>query len=800
MALQNVYKDPVSVYNSTGNKEIALMLRQRYDQNRDRTDLLQQMMASVQTRPGDISIKDNVAAKIDTELGNVIETGRFEMATAAIGSSENIFKTDRGLILAQQSYNNRQGELQWMQENSTSETVLDWGKESYNSGVSYYQDEKTGEWVENVYQPQAEIMEDYGKEQRAMLKTISADWTGISAAKADDIAWMLTQVYLSDDNRVGKQQYRYLTALGPFKDMPDEDEKHTSAITHVYDQFRALTNQYIHTKKSQNTVNNVKTLNQNNVKGLEGFWAGKHLDKGNVSRDLDSSNPGYMDHLDDVYWDFNPNTPQDPRALQESIEVLKSSDRAALRAQGKNEEEINEYLLLKYGTGDHPEFSPLMGLVDYLTVQTESDIFGDAFGNLNPGIVEQGVDALSTAGTAWGGAQVAQGLYNFTFGKKLKVANKVFKYVFLGKGAYDVVTENLLGEYNNVRDTDWGIGLNDEEKLLRILTDVDWVNKKLNTNYSADDPYYKQAINNALGLLEYRKNMGGDDFDQIVGEDKGITFEGMKYGSSDGADVTSANGVLKQFNVTDFRLIGYGDMDQEGWVNTLDLDSKYKTEKIPIEFSSFITGDIQLGIDNALELNIGGKTVIVRSKANNPEGAEVNTIEEVIARTIGMKVFNVENNAQRIIQMWKTQGAIEKVTPEVVVQAIAEGYKREGVSTTQEGDEIPMDDATAILAAQQWIVNQFNAAYPQIYQNFEKQLRESNPSATDVQIQSQARQMTMMVMYDDQYWDMDFQAKKAELDQQYNTGQITHSQYTAELNRAKEGAKGKSWMRQPMTY
>ena len=800
MALQNVYKDPVSVYNSTGNKEIALMLRQRYDQNRDRTDLLQQMMASVQTRPGDISIKDNVSAKIDAELGNVIETGRFEMATAAIGSSENIFKTDRGLILAQQSYNNRQSELQWMQENSTSETVLDWGKESYNSGVSYYQDEKTGEWVENVYQPQAEIMEDYGKEQRAMLKTISADWTGISTAKADDIAWMLTQVYLSDDNRVGKQQYRYLTTLGPFKDMSDQDEKHESAIMHVYDQFRALTNQYVHTKKSESTVNNVKTLTANTIKGLEGFWAGKHLDKGNVSRDLDSSNPNYMDHLEDVYWDFNPNTPQDPRALAESIEVLKASDRAALRAQGKNEEEINEYLLLKYGTGDHPKFAPLMGLVDYLTVETESDIFGDAFGNLNPGIVEQGMDALGTATTAWGGASILQGLYNWKFGKKLKVANKVFKYVFLGKGAYDVVTENLLDEYNNVRDTDWGIGLNDEEKLLRILTDVDWVNEKLNTNYSSDDPYYKQAINNALGLLEYRKNLGGDAFDQIVADDKGITFEGMKYGSSDGADVTAANSVLKQFNVTDFRLIGYGDMDQEGWVNTLDLDPKYKTEKIPIEFSSFITGDIQLGIDNALELNIGGKTVIVRSKANNPEGAEVNTIEEVVARTIGMKIFNVENNAQRIINTWKEQGSIENVTPEVVLQAIAEGYKREGVSTTQEGDEIAMDDATAILAAQQWIVNQFNAAYPQIYANFEKQLRESNPDATDVVIQSKARQMTMMVMYDDQYWDMDFQAKKAELDQQYNTGQITYSQYTAELNRAKESAKGKSWMRQPMTY
>ena len=142
----------------------------------------------------------------------------------------------------------------------------------------------------------------------------------------------------------------------------------------------------------------------------------------------------------------------------------------------------------------------------------------------------------------------------------------------------------------------------------------------------------------------------------------------------------------------------------------------------------------------------------------------------------------------------------EKITPEVVEMAIAEGYKREGVQTKQEGDEIAMDDATAILAAQQWIINQFNAAYPEIYNNFEKQLREANPDATEVQIQSQARHMTYMIMNDDQYWDMEFQTKKEELDMQYNTGQITYQVYTAELNRAKENAKGKSWMKQSMTY
>ena len=294
--------------------------------------------------------------------------------------------------------------------------------------------------------------------------------------------------------------------------------------------------------------------------------------------------------------------------------------------------------------------------------------------------------------------------------------------------------------------------------------------------------------------------MGGDEFDNIVADYKGIVFEGMKYGSADGADVNAANSVLNQFNVTDFRLLGYGDLDQEGWVDVLDLDPKYKKERIPIDFSAFITGDLQLGIDNALELNIGGKTVIVRSKANNPEGAEVNSIEEIIARQIGMKVFNVENSAQRILQTWKQNGQIEKITPEVVEMAIAEGYKREGVQTKQEGDEIAMDDATAILAAQQWIINQFNAAYPEIYNNFEKQLREANPDATEVQIQSQARHMTYMIMNDDQYWDMEFQTKKEELDMQYNTGQITYQVYTAELNRAKENAKGKSWMKQSMTY
>ena len=800
MALKDVYRAPVSVYNSTGNKEIALMLRQRYDQNRDRTDLLQQMMASIQTRPGDAALKDNVISRINAELGNVIETGRYEMATAALGSSENIFKTDRGLLLAQQSYNNRQSEIQWMQDNAPTETILDWGKDDYNTGVSYYQNEENGEWIENVYQPQAEVMEDYGKEQRAMLKTISADWTGISSAKADDIAFMLTQVYLSTDNRVGAQQYRYLTQLGPFKDMADPEEQATAAFNHIYDQFRSLTHQYVHTKKAENKKNNVKSLNTKISEGLEGYWAGKHLDKGNVSMDLDSSNPDYMEHVENVYWDFNPNTPLDQRSLMETIEILKASDRAALREQGKNEAEINDYLLLKYGTGDHPDYAPLMGLVDYLTVSTESDIFGDSFGKLNPGVGEQVMEGVAAGGTAWTLGKGAEIAWNFAFGKKIKLANKLFKFTFFGKTAFDVATENLLDEYNNVRDANWGIGLNDEQKLMRILSDVEWVNEKLNTNYSLDDPYYQQAINNALGFLEYRKTMGGDEFDNIVADYKGIVFEGMKYGSADGADVNAANSVLNQFNVTDFRLLGYGDLDQEGWVDVLDLDPKYKKERIPIDFSAFITGDLQLGIDNALELNIGGKTVIVRSKANNPEGAEVNSIEEIIARQIGMKVFNVENSAQRILQTWKQNGQIEKITPEVVEMAIAEGYKREGVQTKQEGDEIAMDDATAILAAQQWIINQFNAAYPEIYNNFEKQLREANPDATEVQIQSQARHMTYMIMNDDQYWDMEFQTKKEELDMQYNTGQITYQVYTAELNRAKENAKGKSWMKQSMTY
>lgn len=806
MALQ--YKDANSVYTSTGNKEVALMLRERYDKNRDQADLLQLMMSQLQTRPGDVGLKDQAEEKINSELGNVIETGRYEMATAALGSAQNIFQSDKGLQLANQSFQNRQAEVQWINENNKDKTVLDWGGESYKTGVSYYLDKETNTMVENVYQAQAEIMEDYGAEQRKMLKTIAADWSGISQNKADNIAWMLTQTYLSSDNRIGTQQYKYLTQLTGLKDLEDKTEQHDAAVEHVYNQFRSLTNQYIHQKKSEATINNASSLQT----GLEGFFGGSAIDKGNVAFDLNSSVQSAGEYLRNVQeikynFDFIEGQSVDLLAYAEANEILKMNDRKALEEAGEySDEEISRHLLLKYGSADNPEYAPLAGLVDYLTAETSgiSWVTGDKFGPLNQGIGETALGAGASGLAAYTGTSVLQGIWN-TLGpsKKIKMAKTIGGLVFMGKGGYDLATENLFNHFNNVRDPNWGVGLTEQEKLVRILNDVDWVNEKLGTNYSINDPTYKQAIINAKGLLEYRMN-GGDTFDQITDNYSGGVFEGRKYASSDGADVGKANNVLSQFSITDFRVVGMGDMSKDAWIDYLGLDkSEYQDKNIPITFKSFVTGSIQHGIPNSLEIEVGGQNVIVRSKgANlNAENRNVNTIEEQVARNLNIKTFNVEDGAMRMIKQAKQSGQLKasEVTPEVIMNFIAQAYQNEGAVPAGEGGT-PMSNEQALLAAQQYIIQTFQKAHPEIYSNFFNQISKENPTFTQAQVDQTARHLTFITMYDDQYWDVELGKYKQELQNLLNTGQITQFEFETRLGQAKQNSKGKSWMKQPVKY
>ena len=180
--------------------------------------------------------------------------------------------------------------------------------------------------------------------------------------------------------------------------------------------------------------------------------------------------------------------------------------------------------------------------------------------------------------------------------------------------------------------------------------------------------------------------MGGDELEQIADNYEGVVFEGKRYSSSEGADVGKANNVLKQFNVTDFRIVGRGDLSLDGWH---ELTGVPKGENIPITFKSFITGSIQHGLPTMLEIQAGNQTVIVKSKGSlvNAEDRSVNTIEELMARNLGLKIFNVEDGAMRIIKNLKTNGQIkgDQVTPELIMNAMVQSFVNEGVVPASEG-------------------------------------------------------------------------------------------------------------------
>ena len=317
-----------SQYVPTMRPEIAQMLRERYDKNRQETSLVQQMLSSIETRPMDSVFKDEVATKIDDELGSIIESGRYELGSVALMNAQNILQTDKNLLAAQQSYKNRMADLEFLQSKGQEAPVIDWGKAEWESQASMVMDEESGEYVPNVYQSQATTMYDYGKEKRSMLKTISADWSGISPDKAAVIAESLLNTYLSGTNAIGNQEVQYLSQF-QYKDVEDQEKREKTIINKLRQDFQNLTLQYVHQKSSETTIGSSKEIKA----GLKNFWdEGTIVSANYTNLDASKGKAGdYVKNVLDIFHDFDPGTEIPVGDMKMAINILKVNDITALQ-------------------------------------------------------------------------------------------------------------------------------------------------------------------------------------------------------------------------------------------------------------------------------------------------------------------------------------------------------------------------------------------------------------------------------------------------------------------------------------
>ena len=522
MAIQ--FKDYRSVYRPTGGPEIAQYLREKYETGKAELDLLEKTFAAIPTRPGDVHLKDLAKEKIDGKLSSIINTGRYEMSSMAITEAKNIMATDPGLMAAQETYTNRMKDVEFM-ENSTKngKEYIDWGEEDWLTGVSYIETPE-GEIKQKIYQPQATQMYNYNKEQMKMLKTIKADWSGISSNKAMQIAETLLQNYLVPDNRIGSQQYQYLALKTSIKDLKDkdkegedgygsaEDEKHEAIVNHIRKEFQNITAQYIHVKKSEETQNKTKTIDQKYSTAL--YDPTLHAKTMKVVQGVNQTDAiSHYAQLNSKKFDFGGSQSKEDKMF--ALKLLENYERSALTnseefANGTiNQDDVDKYMYMKYGWVQNSQFAEVASVIDYLTqdLGTFTRITGGKFGKLqDKNIGEEAIDAAT-----WGlTGHVAKKGFEFVVGKKFKMLKRFGVVLFGTKLAHDVATNQLFNNYNNVRDGWTGDNFENQAEMLNyILSDVAWLNTKTNTDYEYDSAW-PQVLDNAEALLDYRINGKGD--------------------------------------------------------------------------------------------------------------------------------------------------------------------------------------------------------------------------------------------------------------------------------------------------
>mgnify|MGYP003626304241 CR=1 FL=1 len=246
----------VSQYVDPGTVQVTQILRDRYDKNKAKSDLVERSLSNIQLGEGDQYIKNQAIEGINSKMAETAQLGNYEMAGGVIDEVAQDFATNEGLQLGAQSFANRQNEIKTAREieMKTGKKVLDFGAvrdpetgeiigHQFDAHRSFYQGDD-GEMVRTIYNGQTEAQLDYHARKQNMLQGIAKSgsglgpskiagllerWTGVSGAKADRIAEGLLEEYLGTSE--GMQEMRKLTQI----DGMDQETAYNTIIQSMRD-------------------------------------------------------------------------------------------------------------------------------------------------------------------------------------------------------------------------------------------------------------------------------------------------------------------------------------------------------------------------------------------------------------------------------------------------------------------------------------------------------------------------------------------------------------------------------------
>lgn len=721
----------VSQYVNPYSVEVNTILRERWDTNKANKDKVDAVLGAWNTLPGDAHHVDKAKLQTKDKLNRFIEYGNYEDAGIAIGEVMADLEGDKGLKASKQSWDVRQQELSWMREMTVKKGIkfLDFGRDKINAHSSYYQDQD-GNFVTNIYQPTNEPEHDYDAAMSSMLKTIKADWSGVSRSKADAVAEGLIPTYLNSTE--GDQDYRQLTQI--------DGMSHEDAIDNIRGRLQSFTDQYIHTTKAAAQLNaGTKT---SGIGAMPQRYVARKQDMGvaDYVNDVLSNNG-------DVFRDgVNANT---TKISKDTQKVINNIAKSALSPDEYKKYKANTY---EYYKG-HPEFA---AYVQYATTNTYQPTFAAdddydweragaaaTVGGVGTAAAMTGLAIFGTA-NAWN--PVGWGILGTL---ALGTAIGFGVDAVMQGGEMATSQKGNVRDWNNTNQGDgavWGLFDSQAEELEENLEDVDHINKILGTNYENGDPVYEQLKKNALATLRYKQEFGGDEAEKIINDYNGPIFEAETWAPDyNNKEVISAlERIEKSWLVTDFDILGHTE-ESPDWNEMLDNPDTKKVEGVGDADMRFIGIVAPSHIDDTemmIRATINGKEVLMSPKKANPFYMN---LEERIAYDLNKADFIVLDRAREAINDAELNGGGSgeggQMTGNDLVVTLTELYE----------NILGYNNDDAAAEAELHVFESFNTANPALRSQIVYQMYGANATYEQLTTEQKQNVDTSLTQYYDTY-------------------------------------------------
>lgn len=609
----------VSQYVDPGTVQVSQLLRQRYDQNKQKADLVERSLSNIQVGAGDLHIKTKAINDVNTKMAETVRVGDYENAGSVVDGIAQDFATNEGLQLASQSYANRQAEIKAAREleMKTGRKILDFNVvkdpetgeiigHAFDAHQSFYQADD-GSMVRNVYQGGTELMLDYVAKKQQILQGIAKSGTdlapseiagllerrtGVSRTKANRIAEGLLEEYLNTAE--GLQEYKKLTELDGLT-----GEEATAAIIQS---MRDVASKQVGTVPSYMQAPEKSgasdPFGNGDIMILPG---GSAVDAG-MSK-FHQVETQYAEALNALK---NAKTDDEKAAAKRQLANATSKRRSMFDNSMKNAPEnvANAYSLMQdVFKGENAKYAAIEPLLMEL-VADQSFLGGDrAFGG------DVGYDKSGYYG----------GLVKF---------------------------EEVSTDFRSVRSS--FLGPNNEKTNLRnqLTAGLDNINAMFGTNYTEKDLEKIHAV--AEQYYDIFKNQGGDDLyehhvnNAAIKTSDRIAFAPTKGGSS---KLNAMNNVIKgQLTTQSFDFISIdGDLMSE--TEAKKLIDELGDDATSTVFAGLTMPDMFTGTQGALTINYAGKLYNVVPKDVSYKAKNMSLLN-TIAREMG--IGDLYNNSEYI--------------------------------------------------------------------------------------------------------------------------------------------------------